>query len=564
MNKKSILLSCLLVYATVAHAQRDFTSDPIKVVKTYQPKLIESLKIPTNPQAAPDATNDDRPKMNYAAVTRSINTDFTVEPIQAMKPKSETPNPLKNVFIRAGFGNYLTPLFDAHYQTGRNSKYELEANAHHISSRGTIEKNVQTDQSYKNMAYSDNKLGLSGKRIFKQMSVGAGVNYERNNRNFYGYNPVDTNFTTEQSTQTLNRVGVFAKLQGTPTKKGVPSYTLTPSYHLTTNKYQESEQNFNIAANLFAGFGESHITIPIIYDYRKYKPNTGFISAQNNTSLFVLSPKFGMQKERFGFEVGINTTYQKLQKNALFVIDSSSFHVFPFAKIGFNVVPEQGLTAFVGIDGGFVQNTFDNLTRRNPFLQNNLDIKNTLIKTHIFGGINGKIIENIGYKAQIGVKEARNLLFYQNDTTDFRKLNPVYANSGTITEIALETQYNPNANLEIILIGSYKIFKLDSTLRQPYMQPNLSSNLSVRYNYDQKLYFGAEIFGYSGIKYLSKTGSTNTLKGVVDLNLMAEYRLKNDLTFFANFNNLAASNYFRFYNYPTFGISALGGVTYKF
>jgi hypothetical protein len=559
-----VLFLIHLINAQYAHAQRDFTSDPIKIVKPYQPKLLEALKIATNPQAAPIKPNNDKQKLNYAAVTRSINTDFKPEPIQALKPKTENPDPLHNFFVRAGFGNYITPLLDVHYQTGRKSKYEIAADLHHLSSKGSLNTNAQTGQMYKNMAFSDNKAGLNIKRIFETISVGAGAKYERNSRRFYGYNPADTTFNNEQSTQNINRLHTFIKIEGTPKQKGIPSYKITPSYTLTTNKYQETEHNFNVAGSIFAAFENSHISIPITYDYRQYKPNTGFVTTKKNTGLFTLNPRFGMQKERFAFEIGINTAHQQLKTNSLAITDSSSFHIFPFAKIGFDIIQDKALTAFVGIDGGFEQNTFDNITRRNPFVQNNLDIKNTLNKTHIFAGINGQIVENLSYKAQVGIKECKNMLFYVNDTTDFRRIAPVYAQTGKITEFSIETQYKPNQSLDLNLITTYKTFNLDSTLRQPYMQPNLSTHFNLRYNYDQTWYFGADIFGYSGIKYLSKTGTTNTLKSAIDLNLMAEYRLKNNLTFFANFNNLAASHYFRYYNYPTFGISALGGLTYKF
>jgi hypothetical protein len=57
---------------------------------------------------------------------------------------------------------------------------------------------------------------------------------------------------------------------------------------------------------------------------------------------------------------------------------------------------------------------------------------------------------------------------------------------------------------------------------------------------------------------------THRIKGTVDLNLSAEYRFNDLLSFWAGFYNMAAFAYNRWYRYPSQGFNALGGVILRF
>jgi outer membrane receptor protein involved in Fe transport len=54
------------------------------------------------------------------------------------------------------------------------------------------------------------------------------------------------------------------------------------------------------------------------------------------------------------------------------------------------------------------------------------------------------------------------------------------------------------------------------------------------------------------------------LKGYVDLNLGAEYRYNKRLGMFLDINNIAATRYFRYVNYPVYRLNVLAGVSYSF
>ena len=84
----------------------------------------------------------------------------------------------------------------------------------------------------------------------------------------------------------------------------------------------------------------------------------------------------------------------------------------------------------------------------------------------------------------------------------------------------------------------------------------------------QKIIIKTELYGLSSTK--AKTFETGinlgikevNLKGTVDVNLGLEYRYSKILSGFINFNNIGAVRYQRWNNYPRYGFTVLGGVTY--
>ena len=52
------------------------------------------------------------------------------------------------------------------------------------------------------------------------------------------------------------------------------------------------------------------------------------------------------------------------------------------------------------------------------------------------------------------------------------------------------------------------------------------------------------------------------MKGIVDINLGAEYRYSKMLSFFVNFNNIANTRYYRWEKYPSQRFNLMAGLTF--
>jgi outer membrane receptor protein involved in Fe transport len=92
----------------------------------------------------------------------------------------------------------------------------------------------------------------------------------------------------------------------------------------------------------------------------------------------------------------------------------------------------------------------------------------------------------------------------------------------------------------------------------------INTNFSTSYLLKEKLLMRAELFGVAGAFARDLNGDAQKIKGMVDLNLGADYQFTKYLSFFAQLNNLANFKYQKWYNYPTFGFNAMVGVQFRY
>ena len=117
-----------------------------------------------------------------------------------------------------------------------------------------------------------------------------------------------------------------------------------------------------------------------------------------------------------------------------------------------------------------------------------------------------------------------------------------------------------------MFLGDYNVYVTDYEERA-WHKPELELTLSGTYNIKEKFIAKADIylFGNQYAKEFEADGSTVKavkLPAAVDLNLSIEYRYTKKLSLYLMLNNIAATRYYRFHNYPTQRFNLLGVVTY--
>jgi len=98
-------------------------------------------------------------------------------------------------------------------------------------------------------------------------------------------------------------------------------------------------------------------------------------------------------------------------------------------------------------------------------------------------------------------------------------------------------------------------------------KPNYKVTFSGNYNIGNKIILKMELFGNGPSKALVQTNAISTaqtIKGYFDANLGLEYRYRKRMGIFLNLNNISASRYYRFYNYPSYRFNAMLGLSYIF
>ena len=208
------------------------------------------------------------------------------------------------------------------------------------------------------------------------------------------------------------------------------------------------------------------------------------------------------------------------------------------------------------------KNNFANIVDENPFVNDTLQYINSPIQ-EIFAGLRGSTNGNFSFSVKGYQKSAKDLPFYINDSTDMKRFNVEYSDA-TIWGGNIELSY---FNIDKFrFTGSVNAFTFSEIKEfdNPYHRPTLEWTLSGMYRFNKKLNMNVDIFGLGKSFALLPGDVEEQIDGVVDFNLGANYMYSKYFNIFVNVNNMASFKYQRYYNYPSYGIQALAGISFTF
>ena len=97
--------------------------------------------------------------------------------------------------------------------------------------------------------------------------------------------------------------------------------------------------------------------------------------------------------------------------------------------------------------------------------------------------------------------------------------------------------------------------------------PSFRIGLHGRYAIADKIYMRSELYfndGVYALNYAPARPEYMKLDSYIDINLGVEYRYSKILSAFVQLNNLGMQKYFKWYNYPSYRLNAIAGITYSF
>ena len=137
-------------------------------------------------------TNSVRPDFNYNVRTTPFLPEYTINPIKAAALLPDPLTRLYKSYIKAGMGNYFTPLAEISITNERSKKGAIGFYGRHFSTNGK----VALDNNEKEFAgYMDNDASLFGKKFFRKSMLEASVDYSQKSRYAYGYDPDFTDYS---------------------------------------------------------------------------------------------------------------------------------------------------------------------------------------------------------------------------------------------------------------------------------------------------------------------------------------------------------------------------------
>jgi len=538
------LMPCTLLFSQ--QISRD-----VVVIKPYEPTISDAVKINNLPQ------NDDTlafaPSFKYNILPSGLTTEYepkAIKPAKMTIPLTE----LYNSYIKAGLGNYFTPLAEYGFSSQRSKDHVIGAYLMHKSSHSKL----KLDNEDKVPAgYSNSYAELSGKKIYDNVNLAGNIRLKNDGIHHYGYNTAmftDTfpEIRARDIRQRYFLFGTSADIYSAGLDSSRLNYGIGIRYDYFSDRFKNSE---NILA-LRGGLSGSVVKLMLgmdasLVNYLKSES----IDSVNNT-VIKLMPWFRKRTPEWEADLGFNVYVNILEK--------AKTYIFPRASLQFNML-EEVIIPYFGIDGRLDIHNYSTVTDENKFVVPGLNVANSVNKFIIYAGLKGKLSSVTAFRFDVTYSLINDMYFFVNDTSGD------YENQFTVVYDDLEQiKYHGEINLGIseklnmMVKGSYyKYVTFDE--EKAWHKPEYNIDFYFSYNLRNKILFDIDLIaiGNRYAKSFQEQVDFIRLKPVIDLNFAIEYRYSKILSFFISLCNITSSEYYMWNQYPAQRFNMLAGFTYK-
>lgn len=580
LNKKqnSILFLFLLgAFPLISFAQKkdeNIGSEQVNVVQGYKPSIAEATKLNDNPiikDTIPPA-----PKIKYSFLKTHLHTNFIPDTIKPAKMKGEPLQKLYPGYAKIGLGNYSTPLAELYLGSLRSKTYQFGVHLKHFSSNYNA-------KNYGKASFSDNIAVANGKYFMDEHIIKGEIGYNRYANRFYGYNKrlFESYFDTVNTKQFYNTFNANASIDSRFADTTLLNHKENISYRFTNDRFGSAENNFRISTELNKRIGNE--IYGGVLDWNHYNflvsPDLFPTFSSSNTDIIKINPYVKVSAKRWNAQLGINLFYE---------VQPKLIHFTPNVLIN-AIIVENVASAYLLLNGSTSRNGLYSLSQTNPFLVTPLNTFNSNTPIDALLGMKGKISKELGYNVSANYKIVQNMPLFVNQL-NYRQAFTVESAPGNIPHdfkymvvgddvdvlnISGTLSYDLSNKLNVDVKGNYYNYK---TLNEQYawFKPNFDIQLMANYYLEDKIILKSNIF-YLGSQMGKSVYPSNNftglypdnfdvykIKGWLDFNLGAEYKYNKRLGAFVMINNILATRYQRWLNYPTQSFNFLVGASLSF
>ena len=537
----------------------------VTLYNPYKPSLPEAKKRSFLPDMA-DTTRV-RPDFNYNVRTTPFLPEYTINPIKAA---SLLPDPLARLYksyIKAGIGNYFTPLAEISITNERSKKGAIGFYGRHFSTNGKI----ALDNNQKEFAgYMDNDASLFGKKFFRKSILEASVDYSQKSRYAYGYSPLFTDYSPSKKDIRIPYSNIGGRMSYSSTILDSADFAydfdISFDYFSTDTLYQ---RKLGITGEMAKKINDFYIGSGIEFTHYNH-PESLFSYAKYIASI---SPFIGKNSELWNFRLGIEAL---LDRN---LDQDATMHVYPDLNFSFNIVPSY-ISFFAGLNGKMERNEPLKIVAENPYLIPDgrlFQIPNTSHDLIISSGLKGNNGFGGNYVVSASYSIIDDMVFYSNLLSPVNFPDPERGNHfftfyddvklfnihGEVTgQLSNKVSFSSSANFY-----NYNLYEYEHA----WNKPDWDALLGLKYNLRDKIIAGVDITVQGKRMMIVNAGSINSIDFpslIVDtpvlfnVNIGAEYRYSKILSFWTKINNLSNS-YYEWTYYPTQRFLFMVGFTYS-
>ncbi|MEQ9403803.1 MAG: hypothetical protein RIM99_09475 [Cyclobacteriaceae bacterium] len=452
-------------------------------------------------------------------------------------------------YIKAGYGNYSSPLLDV----GLFIKLE----SIRLGSRLYHESFAKGPVSDENSASSVSSFDFAADYRKKSFVLRPVLNYNRNGYRFYGNTDrLTSGFSSDQLDKaswstidfTINLTGEGKELTYFIRPK-LTSATQTFINGRDINKESGLEFESGLALKL-----DKTIKAGLNFEGYTGKYEGGL---EYNRSLFQINPWVSHTSDEIKLVAGFILASRKTDD----VESESGFYPSVFADWKFT----DKWSLFGSLKGGVEWNSLNSLLSMNQFLDDSLVIGSSELTSSFGGGVKGSPINNFTVKVGISLDNYSGLPFFvpsQSDSSTFTltydsETVNIFRYSGEAV-LSLSSEAEVRATLDLF---GYSVKSLEKAWHKP------SYEFSIYYSHfiKRKILLTTHLVAVGGIRApLNEAPGFTKLSAFADLNIAADYKITDRASVFMKLNNLLNNEYEKYLGYPVRGTSFKLGAGYRF
>jgi len=528
------------------------------------------LTVPTQPRSFERMPALPQPKgladFNYSVTPFFLNLPaLKLQPTALEKSYRQDKVTLYPGFIRAGYGNFASPLLEGRYMSTNADPLNYALKFKHQSfGKGPV--------AGEESAESHTVFGADGSYFTDLVEVFGGLSWGQDKYSFYGVDPIlfdNPDVPYETSDNVLNNVQVKVGLRDIE-KTGPFSYEGQLSFRNFKDSYAAKENEVGIqAGGKFRTESDWSGGVDLAY----FHTNPNDVNYLEKRNYFSVRPRISYNYEAFRFTAGLNV----VSENDSIADKDSDFHIFPVLQASYQFADEFGF--FAEFSGDVQRNTYFSFVNENPFLGPSEQLLNTVNNYKIEGGIEGQFQEAFHYRAGINVGRYNQLHFFANSLADSSRFELVYDDKSTVVNVNAELGFKIS---EVYSLGSrldlyqYELNTQQEAWHRPVWEVRINNQLTPvdRLLLQANLNFmggikgrGAPVMpdlGEIGGIMVPESYEVVNLKTIADLQLKADFKINDQISIFAEGNNILNGKNTRWLNYPVRGIQLIGGASFKF
>lgn len=508
-------------------------------LKKFQPDTI-SLKFDVS-----------QPQFGFAAYEPSFETKSFVK-------QEKTPLPAN--YVKAGYGNYQSPLIEAYIGLSRNENAIAAWFKHESFSSGPVRDEAS--------GFAQNTLRLDGHWSSEYFKLKPILEYERESFYYYGYDYLAYSLSSEtfsdryfQDRAVYENLNIGGTIMSDPSEK--LSVSVTPIYHRSGMNIKGAKA-FNVDNGLelkglvgYAISPEMKINTALGYHWSQY----GGSSANFDRSRALLNPAIDLQRDELLLHAGFKLIGGK---------DSTSkAYIYPDVMVKYFLSEELAVSAV--IDGDLEMNTLSSLYNQNRYLDDSLALLNTNRAFGIKGVVSGKVNDGLVLEGFAGYDVLKNQILFAQSQYDSSRFSALYDNDFGRFQLGIKGALFIASSIQVNGAFTYFAYKEGSEAQAWYLPLN-TLELAATHQFIDVFTAKAKLVVMGGMKapYVnagndaSLAESYRAMDGVYDLSLGLDYAYNNQIGAFLQINNVFTKEYERYLNYPSRGIALKLGGVYRF